>query len=543
MSTSNESDSAVEKVTLDVNTADDSAEIFVIDGQFNLVGRGVGPHHGFALTPGIYKVKVIAGAKTHEEHVVLRPGKSVRKEFSHLHFSSAAPLDDTDKTHELHVQASYEHSRKVHVRAGSGSWIFVCARGWSEKTQTDSGTQGRPHPARGLKLLSESGEMVADLVEGSAKDLRGKPWAGCNISVEPGVYRLQLEIPSLGRTLEQTVVASPYWQTQIFLLQRDYGQDTPKAARQGGSDIRADLSGATVLMSGPGYALGGLPPLSQLWSSPPPGFNPGERILRQVELARLALLNQRKIISDELRLMLRHKSENPMLGIFGAHLILLERKWAKERPNKEKSAEERSDKEKADEDLLQEIVKNLRRLVGHEHPDVEALALYIKEPTDYSFKNPPMLQRSWALICEATADNPELVPENSLLCKVAQSWWSNSFWLTWLTPEAGEGSESAEDPDELSDLEEAVMLQLKAAKRKRRGMSPPASVSYDLNARPSKKGAISSGESADQDLASDVEMVSLNAEAIKKLTRQLGVPRAVVKKSLDDLRRKIAAKK
>jgi len=540
MSTSNESDPVeAEKVTLDVNTGGDSAEIFVIDGQFNLVGRGIGPHQAFALAPGIYKIKVVAGAKTHEEHVVLRPGsKSVRKEFSPLPFSTPAPLDDTDKTHAFHVKAAVQHSRLVHVQAGVGSWIFVCARGWSEKTRTDSATHARPHPARGLKLLNDSGETVVDFEQKAAKNLGWEPWAACNVSVRPGIYRLQLKVPSLGRTLEQTVVASPYWQTQIFLLQRDYGQDTHEAARRGVSDIRADLSGASVLMNGPGY-IDHLPqpPRSPRLSSPP-GFDSGKRVLRQVELARLALLNQRKILSDELRSMLRYKSENPMLGIFGAHLILLERKSRKEKPDKK-----RLEKEKADDELLREVVKNLRRLVGREHPDVEAIAAFIETPTKYSFNTPPMLQRSWSLICEATADNPELVPENSLLSEVAQSWWCNSFWLTWLTPEAGEGSESAEYPDELSDLEEAVMLQLKATRRRRRGDSPPASVAYDLNASPSEAGSVSRGASADQDLASDVELAYLNTEEIKKLTRQLGVPRAVVKKSLDVLRRKIADKK
>lgn len=196
-------------------------------------------------------------------------------------------------------------------------------------------------------------------------------------------------------------------------------------------------------MSGRGYPNDQPPPGFDFAS--PPGFDPERSDLRLAEAARMALSNRRKILSQEMRDMLRYKFENPMLGIFGAHLLLLEKE--------------------PDVELFRVVVTNLRKMVGHKHPDVEALALKLNEQSDFRFETPPMLQRSWSLICEATAERPELVAEDSLLAQLAQRRWGNSNWLTWLMPEPESRLQSAQDADELSDLKEAILVQLKAARR------------------------------------------------------------------------------
>lgn len=101
----------------------------------------------------------------------------------------------------------------------------------------------------------------------------------------------------------------------------DYGPES--------SDWRADLGSAAVLLSrGRGF------------SAARPDF-------RQTELARLGLQNRRQIVSDEIRLMLRAKMENPMLGILGAHLLLLD--------------------PQPDEDLFQVVIQNSRSLLIAPH--------------------------------------------------------------------------------------------------------------------------------------------------------------------------------
>lgn len=529
-----------DSVTLNIYTEDESAEIFVIDGQFNLADRGIGPYHRSELQPGLYKIKVSVGAESREEHIALRPGSPpVSHTFPRLVFSSPAPLTDTSKTHEFHVAAASEYSRKVQVDAGKGSWIFVCARGWTEKTQSDAGTYDRPHPARGLKLLKADGTEIANLEKASAHDLQWEPWSACNVSLPPGDYRLQLEVPSLGRTLEQTVVASLGWQTQIFLLQHDYGSDSAHRSLSGPADVRADLLGASVLMCGP--PPGSFPLPSGFDPGAPPGFDPGGHDQRSVELARLALANQRQILSNELRTILRDKFENPMLGIFGAHLLLLQKQQNQPDDHDEELIDAVVGKlRKSDRDLLEVVIANLRNMVGTQHPDVEALALALKGQTGYKFKTPPMLQKSWSLICATTAERPHLVEENSLLENVSESLWGNSIWLTWLTPQPEDKPKCA------NDVEEAIVMQLKST---RHGKSRARAT---RNARPGRERSMMPGVApkadalkteeavpmavGEDDMNSDVQRV--DEEGIKRLTRQLGIPRSAVEKSIEALKKK-----
>jgi hypothetical protein len=58
-------------------------------------------------------------------------------------------------------------------------------------------------------------------------------------------------------------------------------------------------------------------------------------------------------------------------------------------------------------------VRNLRSLVGSDHPDVEALSLRCTDTTLHPtrpFTSPPMFRQSWQLIMEASYQRPELVP-------------------------------------------------------------------------------------------------------------------------------------
>lgn len=62
-----------EKVALEVIAADAATELFVVDGDFNLVARGIG-RQTFDLAPGIYKIKARAGIQQEEKLVMVRAG-------------------------------------------------------------------------------------------------------------------------------------------------------------------------------------------------------------------------------------------------------------------------------------------------------------------------------------------------------------------------------------------------------------------------------------------------------------------------------------
>jgi hypothetical protein len=386
------------KLNLEVHTEDASAEVFVIDGHFKVAERGRGLYNTFSLDPGIYTIKVRAGFESREQNVVLLDGP-LQVKVPRIHFASPAPLAQTGKTHEYHIGAAFAESRQVHVKKGAGSSVFVFVRDWTSQRRADAGKEPSRRPQAGLKLLDAEGNLVVELDEASKfSSVERDPWAACNVALKPGVYRLALELAS-GDLLEQTVVASRGWQTQVFLLQRDYeGKDGP--------DRRADLPGASILLS-------------------KNGFVPDDPRKRLVEAAKLGLVNTRQVLpGDVLDRILNGKFENPMLGIFGAHLLLLNKKIRL--------------------DLLRIVVHNLRRLLGeHQHPDVEALALRIgKSETPYAFEHPPMLRRSWWQVVDATVDKKGLVPLGSPASLAADRIWGEEPWLQWMTQKGTGASES-----------------------------------------------------------------------------------------------------
>lgn len=201
-----------------------------------------------------------------------------------------------------------------------------------------------------------------------------------------------------GENLEQTLVASPNWQTQVFLLLHDY--DLPRTEPLPDTDIvrgrRANLAEASILLSAGS------------------GFKPFDEQIYLTEIARLGLANRRPMLPRDIRQMLAGKFNNPMLGIFGAHLLLLQ--------------------DEPDRSLLRIVLDNLRKLLGREHPDVEAIALRVDGPGDYIFTEPPMLLRSWGFVLDATVEKPMLCPVDSFATRIATQVWGGDLWMQWRPP-------------------------------------------------------------------------------------------------------------
>jgi hypothetical protein len=338
-------------------------------------------------------------------------------------------------------------SHRVHVNAGHGSAIFVFAGRWSapggagagEASQFSASGSALPgaesavspatrHPAFGLSLRTVEGEPVANLKARSAAELGSgrDPWAACNVQVDPGVYRLRLQLPTRD-SLEQVIVAAPGWQTEIFLQPRLYRSPSGETESE-----RADLAGASILYSrfNPDDPAGSL-----AFAPDDPDFGPSLRLL---ELARLGLISGRNVLSRDITEMLWAKWQNPMLGIVGAHLLLLS--------------------PEPDRELLGIVVNNLRYGIwpGFRHPDVEALALRLEAAaSDYAFATPPMLRSSWSLVIDASIAAASLVPEGSLAFDVATRVWGNSPWLLWRNPPPGR--RPATPVDEYADALSAQM--------------------------------------------------------------------------------------
>src|SRR5262249_16532600 len=152
------------------------------------------------------------------------------------------------------------------------------------------------------------------------------PFATCTVTVAPGTYFLRH--PLADQRFEQALVVPAGWRLEAYLLRR---------TADGAADVRPRLS---VLMRRPGT-----------------GLQPEDELL---DKARRALADERPILGEELERLLVNKFTNPIEGIIGGHLLLLQHERGRRHGGLEN---------------LDAVVRNLRGLVGDEHADVEALSL------------------------------------------------------------------------------------------------------------------------------------------------------------------------
>jgi hypothetical protein len=371
-----------------VASAESGTDIWVIDGKLRTVAHDARRLEA-DLAPGLYKVRFQTGSAVSEQMVELvSTGAPVEISAPQLQFMSTVPLNRTELIHEYHRDNAVQTSRQVHVHAGGGSRVFVFSRSFRDR---DRGRRASPppgqHPAEGLSLLDLQGHVVAPLAQAGVGDLGvPDPWSACSVELNPGPYRLRLDVPGLA-SLEQLVVASPGWQTQVFLLLDDYGEPSSPT-------FRADLETAAILMA-----------------REHDGFNPDDEMLRLTELARNALARERvKVAKDLLGQLLDWKFENPMLGLYAGHAIL-----AAPRP---------------DRDLLSRVVGRLRGIIGT-HPDLDAIALWLGEKVTQPYAVPPMFRRSWNIVVDRAMSDRLVVPSGSMASGIAGNVWGEGVWLIW----------------------------------------------------------------------------------------------------------------
>ena len=397
---------ATGKVHLVVEAGDPTTEIFVIDSHFQRVMEGVTGGHGHRevdLDPGIYKIKFAAGFLIQEEYVALQAGSGpVIVTVPDLHFSAAAPIKETSTTQDYHEENANKVSKRIHCEIGIGSQLFVFVR--------DLEKQGCNDCATGLTLHDLAGNLLVDFTQAGDRDVDNPDtdhWVGCTVQLDPGAYRLRVQTPVVDASgtaeiLEQVVVTSAGWQTQVFLrrvLSGDQGDC---------QTLRANLNEASILMVPVGT-----------------GFQPERSGFREAELARQGLIKGRIVFeASELGKMVWRDHKNPMLGIYGAHQLLLSEKL-----------------EPSDLELLRNVTSTLQSMIGT-HPDVIALDTFLDDIStnvpvyqapDYRtvYQAPPMLRSSWNILVNASVAHPKIVRAGSLASYVADRIWGNGTWLVW----------------------------------------------------------------------------------------------------------------
>jgi hypothetical protein len=364
-------------VEVKVTTGRDLAEVFLSDHEFALVARGVGSLEA-TVEPGVYKVKAKLGDARVERLVVLNEDETIDLS-AELRPVTPAPLEDTARTHHSQAALAVDESSTIDVHAGKGAQVFLLARRWTpDPARMEAGGQGLCN----MSLHSLEGEKIADLLdEKTPSEPQEDAAAGFTVTVDPALYLLRWSDP-FGATAEQVVTALAGWQTQAFLLEEEVeGAPNPHE-------------------------------LSVLMSQHP--FSYSDPSLQIAEEARTALAEERRVATSFISASLFGDFGNPMLGLFGAHLMLIAGEALEERSEREAEGETAMAPPAPvgfDQALFDEVVSKLAALFGEDHPDVVALATKASQASKPPpLRCAPMLWRSWRLLIEASNQQPDLVP-------------------------------------------------------------------------------------------------------------------------------------
>ncbi len=399
----------IAKRQLRLDTGVPTAEIFVIDGRQSVVARGI-QSVAADLSPGIYKIRCRVGNRVSDEFMELPPGEGdywVPAPQSPV-VSSIPMSSSSTGAPPPSAQDAFQWSREVHVPYGKGSRIFIFVNEGSSSKSSPPGDE--------LALQTFDGKEITSLANfRSARGCRG-----CTIEVDPGSYLLRLNRGD-APAIEQSIYAAEDWETQIFI---PFGQD--------GEDWGLDLSGSAILMGA--LDQGFVPdwPVSRWTEAAREALAYGRGNAAPVQTLRSAVedvanLPKQGVDDATLRNMLKEKFVNPMLGIYGAHLMVLQTA-----PDSKVPADATTNAGKGpDLKLVREVLSNLQKLVGN-HPDVTSLRLYLNdqgtEPISYAL--PPMLRSSWSLIVQ-NSTKEEIVPSGSYAAQVAGNLWGSGAWLMW----------------------------------------------------------------------------------------------------------------
>lgn len=340
------------------------------------------------LPPDLYTITVRAGGRAIEHELIVtndgvhaldagvapkRSGNTFTINIAPPSFVTASPLAESKRSHETQGRLIRDVSakpRRVRVRPLEKSGeILLSARAFNAAKK-------RPKDLTKFRILDRDGEVVADLADGTHQTT-GDPAVACSVVVSPGWYRI--EIARTGHPkVEQSVIVCEGWQTQVFVLRELAPRDRMRLSMM----------------------------MRRVEAGTRPRFHADDADARMTELALVGLARGRAIISPEE--LANDKFRDPMLGIYAAHLL------------------------PSDSKMLATVVKNLRRLVGNDHPDVEALALRHETlASSARINDPPMLTAGWRAIVKRSVTHPAIVPATSVNAKVATQLYGAGIWLWW----------------------------------------------------------------------------------------------------------------
>ncbi len=387
-----------------VETGDPLTEAFVVDGQFQLVARGLGRVEA-VLPAGSYLVKFRAGEARAEQWVHLDRDVDLDFDRPPVAPASSAPLTED----EGWTRAELEEAADL---CAAGSLAIVVRDPKRETLGADR-----------VSLLSLDGRPLVKL---SDREPAGDGWRvvhdsaviGFAGAVDPGAYRLRVQSPAVG-TYEMALWVGPLSETTVYLTRKSVG-------RPGQKRRVPHLESASVLIAGRGQ-----------------GVEDRLRYARLTETARAWLARERPPIPDdaEVRAALSGDGACPMFGLVAAHLM---------------SQAMLADGDEGFRPKLEGVLDRLDALLPG-CPDVGAVRLTLGQGHERDYGAPPMLRTSWRLI--NAEERGRLVPPASLAAAIGPAVAQVFPWLVWDTSKMVRAG-GAEDVD----LRNVKALKRKAGK-------------------------------------------------------------------------------
>jgi hypothetical protein len=393
-----------------LTTNNPQAEILLINSRFKLVARGASPLQE-KVPAGIYSMKVRVGDEEREELFSVRPDEAppnnapFTRHVAAPAFSSAIPLADTATTHEYHQAAAskYLANDAPTIHRGEGASIMVCVRD-PARLPIDQERDRYARNFSGFRLLDAQGAVVVDFDLEGERNVDAR-YMAARVNVAPGSYalayergdaRLCLPLPTALRP-----APSPTWILQAYVPL------VPVAT--GSIEMRPDFRDVAMAFGRTGE-----------------GFQPHRFDWQVMETVRKGLIDGRNYVgTSTMQDMLLGKFENPILGLYGAHLLLLD--------------------PKADPSMIETVIVNSSRMLGENYPDVVALAWACTHQTTRplpqslpAFKDvvgrvpgPPLLSRSWEPLVNALRETDPVACANSPVMRVAPNLVASKVFLSW----------------------------------------------------------------------------------------------------------------
>lgn len=341
--------------------------VTIFAANFELVDHVTGDL-SIELPFGVYKIRSQLPRALSDDILLL--DREIAKPGPLLEIASVVPVMGTLASHEYQANARLDQVASADPNSDEtgNAQVSLMTRIFQAAWSSESGGQPMSQTWDKVAIVNSRGkEVLAPKFEDRVSN-GNDPYSLATAELRAGDYYVRLEL-SDGNSVEIALPIYPEWCYEVHILRLVNGDGT--------LDPRPRLS---VLMRRQGAAQ----------------FS--DETTKTFELARFALADERGVMSDELEGILWGKYENPIAGIIGGHLLILAFDEGK-LPSLE---------------ALDDVVTNLRALLGNDHPDVEALSLRCPNVAlrrQTPIRSAPTFKRSWDLIVDASLAMPKLVPQ------------------------------------------------------------------------------------------------------------------------------------